>query len=228
MSPAITTSPTIAWDELVDGLSRVEWHEPGTADQARVRGLLDRVYADPAVITRRTQEILASDKLLEELRSFHSYPRILMEKLVLYVSPEDNFRIRLHRFNSRKNTGGAKEKGHSHKWPSYSLILKGAYKEERFTIDELDVESGRAVLSAKDVVMRRPGDIDFKPVRQPHRVSVDSEREPCFTLFIRGGSVEPHGMMFDLDENRIVPWLSATSSLRTGLRDLGELRSDFY
>lgn len=228
MTAAATPTPVATWDDLVEELSRLEWHDPGETDQRKVRELLERVYADPAIIRRRTQEILASEKLFDELRSFHSYPMILMDKLVLYVSPDDSFRIRLHRFNARKHTGGAKEKVHSHKWPSYSLILKGDYREELFTIDELDQESGHAVLSVKDVVARHPGDIDFKPVRQPHRVSNESEYDPCFTLFIRGGSVDPHGMMFDLDENRIVPWLNATDSLRTGLRDLGELRSDFY
>lgn len=216
------------WNAFVGALDDLDWNSESTEHIQKVNGLLKLVYESKSIVTDRTREILASDEEYETLKSYHSYPRILMDKLVLYLDPEDRFRIRLHRFNAQRHTGGTKEKTHSHKWSAFSLILQGGYTEEMFAINEMRIDDGYAQISLEERALRVAGDVDYKPAGRPHNVANESQNEPCFSLFIRGPSLKPYGVMFDMEDNSCRPWHAAEDSLRIGLRDLGEFRSDYY
>lgn len=228
-SSSVTMSKqTFSWNTFVSELDALDWEKDTAEHDGAVRELLGNVYENKSIVTDRTREILASEDEYEKLKPYHSYPRILMDKLVLYVDPEDRYRIRLHRFNSLRHTAGAKEKTHSHKWPAFSLILKGSYTEEMFKVNELRIDDGYADIDLEERASRVAGDVDYKPAGRPHNVANESPEEPCFSLFIRGPSLMPYGVMFDVEDKACRPWHAAEDSMRIGLRDLGEFRADYY
>lgn len=72
---------------------------------------------------------------------------------------------------------------HDHPWWNVSIILKGGYLEWRS--HQWD--------RARDVVWRSAGSIIFRGAHVAHRLSLGSQRKPCWSLFIVGPRVREWG-----------------------------------
>jgi hypothetical protein len=157
-----------------------------------------------------------------------NYPRILMDKFVLYVDELDRFRVRLHRFKTRKQNGGAVEKVHFHKWDCSTIMLLGAYREQQFTISEMDEIKCTARLAVDKEHYLNTGDTNSLPSGRPHRVVNDSDTVPCITLFVRGPSRRRSARIFDMTNDTFYDTYGPDDQLRVGLSAMGRLDPAFH
>jgi len=216
------------WGDFVEALDRVPWEiDEGDKLDSLVLAILARVAGNHEVWRSRLREIAADDAQFQSLSSFHSFPRLLMDKFVIYCDPQDRFRVRLHRFNPQCNTSGAKERIHSHKWPGYTLILKGSLLETLFEIEELNEDLGYARIRPAHQKTLTAGDVDAKRIGVPHRVTNVHETEAAYTMFIRGPSRKATGLIFDDASSRCWPWLGSSEAVRKGMEIFEALSDEF-
>lgn len=137
------------WNELVTALrGEVDWTDSSYLERQApvVEEILRAAAARPEVFAERTDQILADGELFRSLAPHSAYPRILMDKFVLHTEPGNGFRIRLHRFKTRSQNGGAEERVHYHKWHCSTVMLRGGYREKQFEIRKTDEAAGTALL----------------------------------------------------------------------------------
>lgn len=218
------------WTEFVTALAgNVDWHDPDWSRQGPVvEEILRDVAAEPALLEERTEQILNDEELFRRLAPHMNYPRILMDKFVLHQDDSDRFRIRMHRFKTQVQNGGAIEKVHYHKWHCSTVILTGAYTERQFTIDRMDEQAKTAELSVDLKHELLPGESNSLPARRPHQVVNESDTVPCITLFVRGPSLQPHARIFDIDEGTYYDTFNPDNQLKVGLAHIGRLDPNFH
>lgn len=219
------------WSDFVRALEReVDWSaDDYTATQAAtVEKILAEAAAHQEILAERTEEIAADDTLFASLAPHSNYPRILMDKFVIHVDDEDRFRVRLHRFKTRRQNGGAVEKVHSHKWDCSTVILHGTYRERQFEVRDLDQESRTCKVEQLREHELSPGATNSLPVGLAHQVINDSDEVPCLTLFVRGPSREPSARIYDVDAGTFYPTYGPDRQLRVGLLHMGRVDPDFH
>lgn len=215
------------WSQFVRRLEELPWQSSDEVLDPLVLEVLGEVAGRNDVWQARLAELLRNESEFRALEPFHSFPRLLMDKFVIHTDATDRFRVRLHRFNAQENTNGAKERIHSHKWPGYTLLLRGELQEELFAIHEFDESSGYASISIAERKFLKTGDVDAKRIGVPHRVTNLSENRAAYTLFVRGPSRNESGLIFDEKSSRCWPWLGSTAALRKGFEIFGELSDEF-
>lgn len=219
------------WKAFLAALeAEIDWSDASYLERqaATVEQILGVVADSPGLINERTEQILADDELFGRLAPHMNYPRILMDKFVLHIDEADRFRVRLHRFKTKRQNGGAVEKVHFHKWHCSTVILRGAYRERQFEILETDEAAHTASLEVAVEHELRSGRSNSLPAGRPHQVINDSDTDPCLTLFIRGASVLPSARIFDLERGTFYETYGPDRQLRVGLAHMGRLDPDFH
>ncbi len=215
------------WPDFLGALNELPWHTSDEVLDPLVLSILAQVVDRHDIWRARLREVANDSSEFRALQEFHNFPRLLMDKFVIYCDPEDRFRVRLHRFNSQDNTGGAQERIHSHKWPGYTLILKGQLIEDLFVVEEIDEKLGFARIQLTEKKLLSSGTVDAKKIGVPHRVINPSHTESAYTLFIRGPARHKAGLIFDDRTSRCWPWLGAIDSLRKGMEIFDALSDEF-
>ncbi|WP_043687239.1 hypothetical protein [Streptomyces xylophagus] len=219
------------WSAFVAALaSDVDWSDPRYAERQTpvVEEILLRAANAPGLVQERTEAILADDELFGRLAPHMNYPRILMDKFVLHMDRESPFRVRLHRFKTRRQNGGAVEKVHFHKWHCSTVMLRAGYRERQFSILECDEEARTARLDTAVEHKLYQGQTNSLPAGRPHQVINDSDTEPCITLFVRGPSVLPSARIFDPGKQTFYDTYGPDEQLRVGLSHMGRLDPNFH
>lgn len=157
-----------------------------------------------------------------------AYPRILMDKFIIYMDPSNRFRVRLHRFKTRRQNGGAVEKVHSHKWHMSTILLRGRYVERVFDVADLDEETDTANVSEILCHSLSRGDTNSLAAEIPHQVVNESDDECAITLFVRGPSLLKAAKIFDPAAGRFYRTFDPLGQLRVGLEAMGRLDADFH
>ncbi len=208
----------------------INWSDPCYLERQApaVEQILRTAAESPALIQERTEAILADRSLFKSLAPHMNYPRILMDKFVLHVDELDRFRIRLHRFKTKVQNGGAVEKVHFHKWDCSTVILRGSYRERKFSISATDEASHTAELDIDIEHSLQTGQSNSLPWGRPHQVINDSDTEPCITLFVRGPSRRRSARIFDLTNGTFYDTYGPDEQLRVGLAAMGRLDPSFH
>lgn len=218
------------WAEFSRALAgEVDWHDADYRRQApAVEEVLRSAAANPGILRERTEQILDDQRLFDSLAPHMNYPRILMDKFVLHIDPADRFRVRMHRFKTRLQNGGAVEKVHYHKWNCSTIILRGSYSERQFTVEVADERTQRAQLRLDVEHTVTEGRANSLPARRPHQVINQSDTEPCLTLFVRGPSLQPNARIFDVEAGTFYDTFDPAGQLRVGLSHMGRLDPAFH
>lgn len=217
------------WDSFIAYLNReIDWSDPSMRPYGFVEQALAAIAAFPKEIEARTRHIAETPELFRAYAPHMNYPRILMDKFMLYMDPEDRFRVRLHRFKSKRQNGTAVEKVHSHKWPMSTIILSGSYEERIYNIDDQDEEAKTATLSLMKAHELSPGAVNSLPAYVPHQVLNHLEDEPVFTLFVRGPSLGPAASIFDVEKGTYYQTFDPDKQLKEGLIAAGRLDANFH
>ncbi|MFI0938582.1 hypothetical protein [Streptomyces sp. NPDC021020] len=219
------------WRQFVTSLAtEVDWRDGDYlgSQAGTVERILREAAAQPDLLRERTEEIVADDALYRSLSPYFAYPRVLMDKFVLHVDPEDRFRVRMHRFWPRKWSGNATEKVHYHKWNMSTVILSGSYRERRFDVLDLDEENRRAEVRVSHEQTFAAGMTNSLAYRKPHQVIMDSEFDPCITLFVRGPSLQPTARIFDTERGTFYDTSSPDPQNKEGLLHMGRLEGIFH
>lgn len=149
-------------------------------------------------IADRFRHVLQDGELFKAYSPHHEYPRPNMDKFVIYMDPEEKFRVRVHKFQRRRDNIMVTPHVHDHRWCISSLILSGAYTEKKYRIVEFDQEAGRAVLALDKETVFAAGDVNSVLSEIPHSATNDSDHEDCYTLFVRGKSIVRNARVFEL------------------------------
>ncbi|MEU9330922.1 hypothetical protein AB0D91_45590 [Streptomyces canus] len=219
------------WSAFIAALtSDVDWSDPRYMERQApvVEEILLRASDAPELIQERTKEILTDDELFGRLAPHMNYPRILMDKFVLHMARESPFRVRLHRFKTRRQNGGAVEKVHFHKWHCSTVMLRGGYRERQFDILECDEEARTARLGSAVEHQLCQGRTNSLPAGRPHQVINDSDTEPCVTLFVRGPSALRSARIFEPEKRTFYDTYGPDEQLKVGLSHMGRLDPNFH
>ncbi|MER7583826.1 hypothetical protein [Kitasatospora sp. NPDC097691] len=219
------------WSDFVRSLEReVDWSATdydGTQAPVVERILLEAA-ADREILQERTEQIAADDALFKSLAPHSNYPRILMDKFVIHMDAEDRFRVRLHRFKTRLQNGGAVEKVHSHKWDCSTVILSGAYRERQFEVLDLDEEERTCRVEPLREHVLSTGMANSMSTGLAHQVVNESDTEPCVTLFVRGRSRRPNARIYDTDAGTFYNTYGPDRQLKVGLLHMGRVDPNFH
>lgn len=219
----------IDWESFIDFLDKeVDWEDPSMAPYRAVEQALLAIAAHPEALENRTRQIVEDKTLFDAYAPHMNYPRILMDKFMLYMDPADRFRVRLHRFKTKRQNGTAVEKVHSHKWPMSTIILRGTYEERVFNVDAIDEEAKTAKLTMTMSHTLSTGAVNSLPAYVPHQVFNHSDDEPVFTLFVRGPSLGPAASIFDVEKGTYYQTFDPNQQLKEGLLAIGRLDADFH
>lgn len=218
------------WQEFTRELDSIDWHDPRYIERQapKVEALLAAVAADPALLRERTEQIVADVGLFAELVPHTNYPRTLMDKFVIYMDPDDRYRVRLHRFWPKRATGDVIEDIHDHKWNMSTVVLTGSYAESRFDVDHCDDATGTASVQLASARTLTAGDTTSLRLRIPHQITNQSMDEPCITLFVRGPSLEDHARIFDAEKGTFYKTFSPAPQIREGYLQMGRLNGVFH
>ncbi|MCD9899511.1 hypothetical protein LUR56_04110 [Streptomyces sp. MT29] len=219
------------WSDFVRALeSEVDWLSPDYAQtqSAVVEEILLLAARNRSIIEERTEQIASDDDLFGRLEPHMNYPRILMDKFVIHIDEQDRFRVRLHRFKSKKQNGGAVEKVHSHKWDCSTVILLGSYAERQFSVLNVDEERRTCKLDPLKTHTLGAGEVNSLATGTAHQVINESDDEACLTLFVRGPSRQPNAMIFDVDKGTYYNTYGPARQTKVGLRHIGRIDPNFH
>ncbi|WUS99718.1 hypothetical protein OHA46_24910 [Streptomyces sp. NBC_00708] len=219
------------WNDFVTALrGEVDWRDGSYMERQAsvVEEILRAAAARPEIFAERTDEILADGELFRSLAPHSAYPRILMDKFVLHSEPGNGFRIRLHRFKTRLQNGGAQERVHYHKWHCSTVMLRGGYRERQFEVLRTDEEASESLLREDLEHSLAEGESNSLPAGRPHQVINDSDTDPCLTLFVRGPSVLRAARIFDMERGTFYDTFDPDGQLKVGLAAMGRLDPDFH
>ena len=101
-------------DKIFNELARVDWRFVEKAERINGRALAE--LTRPGALRELLNGVLA-DRRLIGLSERHSWG----DRIVLWDDPENQWRIRLHRFEDRA------DEPHSHRWPFHTRVLRGSY-----------------------------------------------------------------------------------------------------
>lgn len=221
----------VDWAHFIKALSHgVDWNDSRylTHQAPTVEAILAEASRHTGLLRERTEQIAADEALFDQLAPHMNYPRTLMDKFVIYIDPDDRFRVRLHRFWPRRATGDVVEDVHDHKWDMSTVILTGSYREHRYEVTSLDEQALTASVRLADTETRNVGETGSLPLRVPHRITNLSMDEPCITLFVRGPSRLRHARIFDVDHGTFYNTFSPKPQILEGLLHMGRLNGVFH
>ncbi|WP_068776138.1 hypothetical protein [Paenibacillus sp. FJAT-26967] len=217
------------WSCLVKELEQnVDWNDSTYRDSKVVEEILKTFGRHPEEIQSRCQQILRDEELLNQYEPHMNYPRITMDKFMIYMHPEDLFRIRIHRFKHKKLNGETSAKVHSHKWLYSTLILKGAYRDTSFRIADIDEEKRTAKLELIGNRLLQEGDTHSGQLDVAHQTINESDSEHCLSLFVRGKTMMPAARIYQPEQGTFYPTFGAREQLRVGLEHIGNLNPNFH
>lgn len=193
-----------SWDDLIAFLSNdIAWTSPQrmkTEIEAAAEAL--RLLARfPDEIRRRMTEIAEDADTLRRYSPEVRMHRVFFDKLLLYVDPERRFVVRFHRFRPTL-LSDAGDPIHAHEWPLATVILRGAYDEHLYDIEDLKIApgavegTGRAVPRGVRRILQ--GQSNTLPPELAHAV-VNQDARSVFTLMVRGKSEERGHLNFEPD-----------------------------
>lgn len=183
------------WSRLLKYLEEVNWHQLSAVALSDVASVL--AQTDPRAILERMHEVFTTEELWKAYIPHHEFPRPIMDKFVLFIEPQDRFRIRLHRFKTASENRGAQEWIHDHRWAFVSLVLSGSYYQEVFDVVEVDDSKDFARLQLSSSRVIATGLTNYALPRVPHLTKNLAPDVSCYTLFVRGPSVWDHSRIFD-------------------------------
>ncbi|GAA3815135.1 hypothetical protein ACFS5L_38950 [Streptomyces phyllanthi] len=219
------------WQNFVQALEKeVDWSSDKYLEEQApvVEEILGEAGRNRHILQARTEEIAGDDDLFRSLAPHMNYPRILMDKFVVYIDPEDRFRVRLHRFKSKRQNGGAVEKVHCHKWDCSTIMLSGSYRERQFEVRDLDEEQRTCRVSQiRDHVLEQ-GQTNSLPTGRAHQVINESEDEACITLFVRGPARQPNARIFDVPNGTFYNTYGPDRQTKLGLLHMGRVDPAFH
>ncbi|WP_406334708.1 hypothetical protein [Streptomyces sp. NBC_00203] len=159
------------------GLESLAW---GDLDQVRERSdtLFDALVQDDCQPLRKLLAALADTPGLPELSG-----RVdSMRKLVVWRSPADAVRLRLHLF-----TPGYQDRPHDHRFAFATRILSGAYVHRGYRRTVLDPDASSAERTAESIRVEQEGS---GYVMGPDAVHSLTACRPTLTLMLRGPIVK--------------------------------------
>lgn len=217
------------WKEFIKFLEQeVNWDEPTLEQSLKVEYALRQISKYPKEFELRCNEIISNEELFNQYKHHSNYPRITMDKFMLYMDPEERFRVRLHRFKCKKLNGESTAKVHSHKWIYSSIILKGSYNNKKYKILEIDDKNMKATLTLDKEYTLEVGDTDSGLLNEAHQTINESDDENCITLFVRGKSIEDGAKIFNLEKETFYYTYSPDKQLKEGLYNMGRLEPNFH
>lgn len=190
------------WDSFIRHLSeKITWNEGVDSQNEDISQLLMEMYENRGEVIERFGHIIKDKDTFNEYSIHMEYPRPVMDKFVLYMDPQDRFRVRLHKFKTRPECRGVVATIHDHRWHFFSIILAGGYREEVYRVLSAEEDANKARIELVKEHMVRAGDINASVPLVPHLTVNESDVVPCFSLFIRGKSFYPYSRIFDKAKN---------------------------
>jgi hypothetical protein len=101
-------------DKVFNVLAKIDWESIEVAE--RVSGQALEVLCQPGPLRELLGGVVTDQRLLG-LSERHAWG----DRVVLWDDPENQWRIRLHRFEDRA------DEPHSHRWPFHTRVLHGSY-----------------------------------------------------------------------------------------------------
>lgn|GEM_PF-4723316 len=216
------------WNEFIAYLeTEINWDEPTQEQCLKVEEALKKIIKYPEEIQQRCREIATNEELFNDYKSHNQYPRITMDKFMLHMDTEDRFRVRLHRFKSKKHNGESVPKVHSHKWIYSTIILAGSYREKLWKVLETNEDTMEAKLELIDQYMLNTGDTNSGLLDYAHQTINDSDDEHCITLFIRGKTLQKGAKIFNLDQGTFSYTFSPDKQLKEAYTSLSNYQFTF-
>ncbi|QIS23600.1 hypothetical protein [Nocardia terpenica] len=113
-----------------------------------------------------------------------------MRKLVLWMDPATDVRLRLHLYSGRHT-----ERPHNHRWPFSSRIVRGNYLHNLYGSDaEFDETTDPSALTPLLVQRQRPGDVFALHHASVHNVCADPG---TVSMIIRGPAAKTRFLIHD-------------------------------
>lgn len=210
--------------------NEIDWNSKRYAETQApiVEEILKTASDHRHILEERTEEIIANEDLFRSLAPHMNYPRILMDKFVLHIDEADRFRVRMHRFKSKNQNGGALEKVHSHKWDCSTVLMSGTYTERQFEITDVDEERRTCRVVPLLEHTLEAGQMNSLPMGRAHQVINPSDDEACITLFVRGPSRQPHARIYEPESGAFYDTFGPDRQTKLGLRHIGRVDPDFH
>jgi hypothetical protein len=218
------------WTSFISYLSaEISWLDPQQfhKNSSKIETALAQIANHPEAIRERGEEIVGDPQLFSRYERHCNYPRVIMDKFILYIDPENRFRVRLHRFKTRRQNGGVIDRPHSHKWAMSTIILRGSYIETLYEAKEINEETKFARIyptSSKRITSAMSSSLDYGRI---HQTDCDST-EPAITLFVRGADFAPAARIYPIGEDRYYETYGPDEQLRVGYREITKLNPLFH
>jgi len=100
--------------------------------ETAVRRAAAAIRADPDLVAGLLREIISDRRLAADVSRRSYWHSNGFAKLVVHVSDEPDFRLRLHVWPADGRHGAGYENVHNHRWPFASIVLGGAIRVEHF------------------------------------------------------------------------------------------------
>jgi quercetin dioxygenase-like cupin family protein len=214
------------WNDIIENLEkRINWDVADHSEFTKVEDLLKEVVKTPNLIANRVYEIIENKILFKELQPHMESPRLFMDKFVLYIDPQDRFRIRLHSFKTTLQNKGAEQSIHDHRWGYSTIVLKGSYTEQVYSADK-NYENMTAQLSTIERHELKVGQTNSLMPQIPHQTVNKSDDEVCVTLFVRGKSLFDANNVYDLESGKFRILKGLQSQLKVELENVVKLISN--
>ena len=217
------------WPGFIESLERyVNWDDAQSMPSqfSVVEQLLREIAQYPEQLAKRTDAIVADDALFDAYEPHTDYPRLFMDKFMLYMDPSDRFRVRLHRFKTQAQNGTLVERVHSHKWHASTIIMRGQYVEKRFAVHDLNDKEMKAKVTQASQLVLREGETNSLLMGVPHQI-VNLGDAPCITLFVRGRSFYDAARIFYPERDEFVYTYGPQEQKKLGYRHIGRLDGHF-
>ncbi|MFD8337928.1 hypothetical protein ACFV42_35510 [Streptomyces solisilvae] len=166
-------------DKILSKLVRLDWQRIDVVEQVSSRALAE--FTRPGALKELLAGVLTDQRLLGLSERHHWGDRI-----ILWDDPNNQLRVRLHRFENRA------DEPHSHRWPFYTKVLHGSYRHTLYGPESWvrqTIERGnplpRPVVSRTEVAGSSYA-IDEEMV---HNVKTEAD---TFTVIIQGPRLKEH------------------------------------
>jgi predicted metal-dependent enzyme (double-stranded beta helix superfamily) len=213
----------ITWEKFQKTLDHdVDWDHPEPDGNVTIGGALQSLGRDPSIISDYIMRFTLDDNRFNHYEPHQEYPRLFMDKFLIYMDPEDRYRVRLHRWTPQREHGTKIQEAHDHRWWFTSTILKGAYVETIYDVVH-DEARMTAVLTPASKTEYGAGQAHSLPPQVPHSIYNARQDEECVTLFVRGKSLYDINKTY-LDDGTYVARRGRGKQIRDELQGLLGMR----
>jgi predicted metal-dependent enzyme (double-stranded beta helix superfamily) len=211
-----------SWDRFQKTLDHeVDWDAPETGGLSTIKEALEEFVRDPSVLADYVIGFTHDEHRFNYYEPHQEYPRLFMDKFLIYMDLEDRYRVRLHRWTPQREHGTKIQEAHDHRWWFTSAILKGAYMETVYDAEH-DEARGTAVLTPASKTQYNEGQIHTLRPQVPHSIYNANWDLECITLFVRGKSQYDVNKTY-LDDGTYVVRRSRGKQIKDELQRLGQL-----